>query len=98
MSSQAVKVVVFLGALSVATYFIVTKLGKDPNRDAKNRVEAVIKEARSSDAGAKKLDDVLTTPDFELVSHETKQRAGLEVIRIAASRASADKVDQANRL
>ena len=98
MSSQAAKVVVFLGALGVATYFIVTKVGKDPNRDAKNRVEAVIKEARSSDAGAKKLDDVFASPDFSLVAHETQQRAGIEVIRIAASRAASDKVDHANRL
>ena len=98
MSSQAAKVVVFLGALGVATYFIVTKVGKDPNRDAKNRVEAVIKEARSSDAGAKKLDDVFASPDFSLVTHETQQRAGIEVIRIAASRPASDKVDHANRL
>ena len=98
MSSQAAKVVVFLGVLGVATYFIVTKVGKDPARDAKNRVEAVIKEARSSDAGAKKLDDVFASPDFALVTHETQQRAGLEVIRIAASRPGSDKVDHANRL
>lgn len=90
--------VVFLGALGVATYFIVTKVGKDPNRDAKNRVEAVIKGARSSDAAAQKLDDVFASPDFSLVSPEMQQRAGIEAIRIAAARASSDKVDQANRL
>ncbi len=98
MSSQGLKVVLFLGALGVATYFIVTKVGKDPERDAKNRIEAVIKEARSSEAGAKKLDEVFTSTDFGLVTHETRQRAGIEVIRIAASRPASDKVDHANRL
>jgi hypothetical protein len=98
MSSQAIKVVVFLGVLGVATYFVVTKVAKNPERDRKNRIEAVIQEARSSDAGAKKLDDVFASPDFALVPGETQQRAGVEAIRIAASRASSDKVDAANRL
>ncbi|MFN0250312.1 MAG: tetratricopeptide repeat protein [Kofleriaceae bacterium] len=98
MSSQAIKVVGFLGVLGVATYFIVTKVGKDPDRDRANRIEAVIKDARSSEAGAKAFEEMFVSPDFALVPAQTQQRAGVEAIRIAASRAGSDKVDAANRL
>jgi hypothetical protein len=98
MSSQAIKVVGFLGVLGVATFFIVTKVGKDPERDRKNRIEAVIKDARSSEASAKTFEEMFLSPDFALVPNETQQRAGVEAIRIAASRAGSDKVDASNRL